>query len=93
MMKLGTIRNLEAACPVCGMENLPYEVNVVGWDDVFCRYECEGSAPCEVCHGDAFIPDTDGTSPPVRCEECEGTGRRPCRTHYAADSAKSSWEE
>lgn len=83
-MKLGNVNEkaLAADCPVCGSSNVPYEVNVSGFDDVYCRYECIGDGPCDVCGGE-----------PGPCEECDGTGKRPCRTHYAADGERSSWED
>jgi hypothetical protein len=76
------LKNLAADCPTCGGSCLPYEVNVVDFDDVYCRYECIGETVCEVCHGE-----------PGPCERCGGTGKMPCTTHYGADGEKSSWVE
>lgn len=101
-MKLGNYnaKALAADCPVCGSSNLPYEVNVSGFDDVYCRYECIGDGPCEVCGGKGQVvvgygaPGDNPLDTTVEeCQECGGTGKRPCKAIYAADGERSSWEE
>jgi len=79
---------LAADCPVCGASCPPYEINVNGWGDVFCRYQCfSDEAPCEVCGG------CDDCGPTKDCEECEGRGTMRCQCHYAGDGETSTWEE
>jgi len=99
-MKLGNYnaKALAADCPRCGSSNVPYEVNVSGFDDVFCRYECIGDGPCDECEGAGQVvlklglPGTLDTRVET-CDECGGTGKRPCKAIYAADGERSSWEE
>jgi len=50
-MKLGYVNRerLKAMCPECGKMNLPYEINVGDFDEVFCRYQCNGEIKEEGC--------------------------------------------
>lgn len=100
-LKLGSCnqKSLAANCPVCGASCLPYEVNVEGFDSVFCRYECRGEPPCEVCKGKGQIvvgvgspgDEQMGGTKVEECDECGGRGYQECNTHYAADGERSSW--
>lgn len=83
--------NLSRHCPRCGALNNPYDIKVMGFDDVFARYECHNTrAPCIDCGGTGKQEEADPSGDD--CEYCDGSGTQTCSCQYASDGAKL-WEE